>query len=525
VLPENGKLVAKPGGTVKVDVARQQIEVRVPHRLWNPKRGTWRIGLGVGLWDKAAKRYLIPQAGADATHPGGGSGSSAAFFNVAFRTKEPVQKPTESTAVVLGPAWWRDRMQGTELAKGDMTPFMQTVSFGKLARRVTDNSGVPKTGAMDRILGSRFETAQGAKWETACFPSNEIDCTGAMLSRLQPYAIYIPAKPLPAAGYGLTLLMHSLSAMYNQYLGTRNMTQFGDRAGGSIVVTPSGRGPDGFYFNYGAADVFEVMNDVERRFKIDRSRAVATGYSMGGIGSFRLGSQFPDLFAKIQPTVGFEDNHDVLANEAFFMQTAQTLDGLGYRYELDAFQPCANSQCSPLFPNHLQLAINDWFAPAADFLDDATIDPDPAHVTYVVDGARNKPELQMVGDHAYWVSGLTLRDPAKNGPGGEPIGEIDAISHGRGVSEPASAAMPFATGTLSGGNMGDLSYTVQGRTWSQPPPGPASDGIDVTATNLATATIDVKRAGLTCDAKVNVKTDGPIAVTLAGCPGKTIKAS
>jgi hypothetical protein len=45
----------------------------------------------------------------------------------------------------------------------------------------------------------------------------------------------------------------------------------------------------------------------------------------------------------------------------------------------------------------------------------------------------------------------------------------------------------------------------------------------VNATNIATATIDVSRAHVGCNANVNVTSDGPIAVTLAGC-NRTIQA-
>jgi hypothetical protein len=50
------------------------------------------------------------------------------------------------------------------------------------------------------------------------------------------------------------------------------------------------------------------------------------------------------------------------------------------------------------------------------------------------------------------------------------------------------------------------------------------DVLDIKATNLSTATIDLARAGLDCRAQVNVTTDGPIKVTLAGC-NRVITAS
>ena len=538
----NGKRVSGPAPVVHVDRKRRQIGVRVAHREWNPKRHTVRLAAGVGLWDKSAKSYLLPQAGADSTHPGGAGTASkpAAFFNVAFRFHEPIQTPTEGSAVVTDAAWWRDRAQGHALAKGDISPFFANVSFRKLAGHVTDNRGVPKTGRMDRVMATHFELHQGNDFSQSCL-THASDCPGQYQSRLQPYAIYIPRKPRPAAGYGMTLLIHSLSAMYNQYLGTRNMSEFAQRGPGSIVITTESRGPDEGYENYGAADVFDAWADVARRFRLDPSWTDISGYSMGGIGTFKLGAQFPDLFARAQPVVGDESNTDVLAslrnvpvlmwnnhgdelvNESEFEQTAHALDTLGYRYELDAFQPCANSKCSPLFTNHLQLAINDQYAPAAAFLGTVKVDRNPAHVTYVVDAARNHANLKVVGNHAYWVSGLKLRDPSKNGPGGDPEATVDATSRGFGVADPVASPQQLGSGMLTGGNLGTLIFSRQFRTWGPALPLPKLNEIDLNATNLGTASIDVQRAHVDCQVTVHITTDGPLTVTLPGC-GRTIHA-
>src|SRR5260370_1687843 len=111
---------------------------------------------------------------------------------------------------------------------------------------------------------------------------------------------------------------------------------------------------------------------------------------MGGFGTFDVGSQFPDLFARAQPTVGQETNTGVLASMRnlpvlmwnvagdelvgiqSFGPTEMQLAKLGYRVELHIHQPCAglttSAMCSALFPNHLQLAINDQFAPPPPFL-------------------------------------------------------------------------------------------------------------------------------------------------------------
>ena len=539
VHPDGDRMVAdlttaagdeKTSFAARVDRRRRQVEVRVPRSAWNPRRGAVRMAAGVGLWDAGANSYLLPGSSASSDTPGGAGAAPdpAAFFNVAFRTDEPFPAPTDNEQAIVDGAWWRDRAQGNALAAGDISEFFATVDFDKLARRVRDNSGVPKTGPMDRIYSSRFELSQGADFSVSCFPGDAATCPGQYQGRLQPYAIYIPEKPMPRRGYGLTLLLHSLSANYNQYLGTRNQSQFGERGAGSIVITPEARGPDEFYENYGAADVFDVWSDVASRFKLDPRWTVTTGYSMGGIGSFKLGAQFPDLFARIQPTVGDEGTIDVLAslrnvpvlmwnthgdelvNNLGFQETADALDELGYRYELDAFQPCANPACSPLFPNHLMLAINDWYQPAADFLGPARVRRNPAHVTYVVYPPRNHPELKLVGDHAYWVSRLKLREGAEQG-------EIDAFSHGFGLGDPEPSDTERGTGSLEGGNFGSLIYTSQKRTWGEAPDQPKANKLEIVATGIASAAIDVRRARVGCDVDVEIESDGPMSVLLRGC--------
>jgi predicted esterase len=540
----SGKKVKGKAPKVSLSHKRRQIEVRISHAQWNPGRRSARLWAGAGLWDKSANRYLLPQPGADASHPGGAGAASspAAFFNVAFRTKEPTQKPTEGMNAIQNAAWWRDRAQGTALASNDISALHADVSFGKLARRVTDNRRVPKTGPMDRILPSHFELSQGADFSKACLTA-AANCPGQYQGRLQPYAIYIPHAARPSRGYGLTLLLHSLSANYNQYLATRNMSQFADRAGApSIVITPEARGPDENYENYGAADVFDVWSDVARRWRLNPDLTDITGYSLGAIGTFKLGSQFPDLFARAQPTVGSEANNNVLAslrnvpvlmwnnigdelvNDAEYNATAAKLDSLGYRYELHAHQPCANPSCSPLFPNHLQLAINDQYAPAAAFLGTNTVERSPAHVTYYLDAARNHANLGVVGDHAYWVSGLTLRDPGQADSSGDPSGQIDAVSHGFGTTDPIAGPTQVGTGQLEGGNLGPIQFMSRKKEWAPPVPAPKANTIDVTATNISKASIAVKRAGVDCSVKVNITSDGPIDVTLAGC-GRTVHSA
>jgi hypothetical protein len=237
---------------------------------------------------------------------------------------------------------------------------------------------------------------------------------------------------------------------------------------------------------------------------------------MGGIGTFKLGEQFPDLFARAQPTVGdSSDDHmvvslrnipvlmwnaaaDELVPETSYLPTAQALDDAGYRYELDIFSG-----------EHLTLAINDQYAPAATFLGTAKVNRNPAHVTYVADPSLDHPELGFVADHAYWLSAVRPRS------GGQ--GTVDAFSHAFGTGDPVASDTQRGSGTLTGGNLGTLAFSRQYRTWGPVPTIPAADRIDLEATNVSAVTINPRRARADCNVDLHVTSDGPLTVTLAGC--------
>ena len=269
-----GKRVSGPRASVSIDLRRRQITVTLPHKDFNPGRRVVRMAMGVGLWNSAANAYLLPHAVASATTPGGAglAAHPAAFFNVAFRTHEPLPTPTAGLVAVTNAAWWRDRTQGTALAAGDISDLYANVNFAKLAKHASDDSGVPRTGPMDRILASHYETAQGANFASECGLNGSTkpsSCVPEYTGQLQPYAIYVPAAPAPSAGYGMTLLLHSLSANYNQYTSSNNQSQFANRPLPSIVITPEARGPDQFYEGYGAAEVFEAWADVAHRYPLN----------------------------------------------------------------------------------------------------------------------------------------------------------------------------------------------------------------------------------------------------------------
>jgi hypothetical protein len=171
----------------------------------------------------------------------------------------------------------------------------------------------------------------------------------------------------------------------------------------------------------------------------------------------------------------------------------------GIRYDHWEFVPAG----------HVTEGNNDQFAPAAAFFGDSTVDRDPAHVTYVVDPSTDT-KADSPTDHAYWLSSLTVRSAGS-------AGKIDAVSHGVGVGDPPVLPVAFSAGTLDGGTHGPLPYERRTIAWGPTPPAAVADRLDVNATNLATAAIDVARAHVGCNVDLHVTTDGPLKITLLGC--------
>jgi hypothetical protein len=525
-----------PAPTASVDLERRQIDVRVPRAAWDPGAKVVRMTIGVGLWDTANNGYLAPTPeSATATTPGGSSPTNVAIVNVGPRLQEPMPAITEPAApYTIGDAaagsavqahWWRERAQADALRLGDVSTLFADVDFARLAAGATDESQVPTTGPVNRILASHFEFGQGFDPAAVCFDIGTsfdagAECIGRHVGRLQPYALYIPAKATPSRGWGLSMLPHSLSANYNQYSASRNQSQVGDAGDGYLVATPSGRGPDSFYAGMGEADFFEVWADVARHYPIDVSRVTVTGYSMGGFGTYRMLARWPDLFAagfsvvgipgaaepmlaglRNTPLMMWNAAADELVNVRDAEAAAEALTALGLRFVYWLF-PSAD---------HLSLATNDEYLPGAQWLATHTVDRNPARVSFVVNPGQDRPAATLVANHAYWLSGIAVRDPEAG------TGTIDVRSEGFGVDEPPVLDVVEGAGALEGGSHGPMPYNSRELAWGEAPAAPVADKLHIVARNVAAVTIARTRAGVTCGAQLEIDSDGPLTVTLEGC--------
>ena len=203
------------------------------------------------------------------------------------------------------------------------------------------------------------------------------------------------------------------------------------------MITPEGRGPDGWYYDYAGADTFEVWADVAARYSLDPDWTAIAGYSMGGYGTYKFATQFPDLFAKAQPTVGppglgiwappadpqpggaQSNTNRMLAsvrNIPFLIWNAAQRRARAARRarrrRRTASTRSATATSSIVFnpAEHLTLAINDQYAPAAAFLGTHEGGPQPGARDLRLQPDDGLPGRRDGGGPRLLGLGLTLRD-------------------------------------------------------------------------------------------------------------------
>jgi predicted esterase len=110
----------------------------------------------------------------------------------------------------------------------------------------------------------------------------------------QPYAVSAPRSFEAGKTYPLIISLHSEDSDHRL-----NLVQLQAAAArGWIIACPQARGAMG-YQGIAEQDVYDVLDDVMRRFPVDENRIFLTGISMGGGGALWLGMTRPTVWAGI----------------------------------------------------------------------------------------------------------------------------------------------------------------------------------------------------------------------------------
>jgi pimeloyl-ACP methyl ester carboxylesterase len=115
----------------------------------------------------------------------------------------------------------------------------------------------------------------------------------------QPFKIAIPTGYDKNRTYPLVVVMHGYGGNHMEYSGgVASNPDF-------FELDVLGRARGGGYTDLSEADVLDAVDYVKKHWRIDDDRIHLTGASMGGGGTFKLSTRYPDRWASGRPVCGY----------------------------------------------------------------------------------------------------------------------------------------------------------------------------------------------------------------------------
>jgi hypothetical protein len=509
---DNGQWTSVAQIDVAVDATNNTLAATVPSSVAAPGDATWNA---IGVAGTTAASWLT---GAGVIH------------DLAFVNDEPFYQ-------------WQDYRQADILAaKAPAAGALAAIDFGALAAGNTQLPDATATGFHTYLYRSDLQLAEGVN-VTADGPE--------FLGPYQPYLVYVPESGYESDA-AMTVFLHGLTQNHlgsvhvgSTYLGTgrvlseeigalemyvRDGTDFPPH---NLTVWPLARGAALFYEGIAEQDVLDVLADASLRFQPDPDRIILSGASMGGIGTFRIGALYPDLWSVAVPIIG-------LARETVepLLTNYENLEILQINGLIDNLIPYERAQATTDLLDALGLRYRAWMLDqrgheAGGFVYDCVYRDlgdyvrvnNPARVRYTVDPAMTVDDpdtgLKLVHDSAYWVSGIAVADT-------NALGSMDAHSlalNHRGIDEIARSDERYESDATGRDLCGPNPAISTGDTWRDRAIAwvfgdelPKENTLNVTLTNLAGATFDLARAGLGggVAATVQVTSDTDTEIVLTG---------
>jgi predicted peptidase len=154
------------------------------------------------------------------------------------------------------------------------------------------------------VKSYRFEEAGGIKME---------------------YGVYVPTTYNSSSETPLVIALHGLGSGISYMMEYNNLVELAESYG-YLVATPMGYNERGWYGARGLGnkfnvarnerdgtfdpanlgelseqDVLNVLGEMHDQYNVDRNRTYLIGQSMGGGGSWYIGSKYPDIWAALAP--------------------------------------------------------------------------------------------------------------------------------------------------------------------------------------------------------------------------------
>ncbi len=206
------------------------------------------------------------------------------------------------------------------LGKHELLPDVEThekaVRYAVTYREVFDAKGIP---AVKKVLKEGLDRAKLLKDGQHPWTTQTGYVVRGYRSKIdgsaQPYGLFVP-KEYETAGK----MKHRLDFWWHGRGETLSEVNFmANPQGASGIIPVPGQlilYPYGRYCNAnkfaGEIDSFECLDHAKKFYRIDESRLVARGFSMGGAACWQYATHFPTLWCANAPGAGFSETPDFL---------------------------------------------------------------------------------------------------------------------------------------------------------------------------------------------------------------------
>jgi predicted esterase len=164
---------------------------------------------------------------------------------------------------------------------------------------------------------------------------------------VQPYALTVPENYDGSTPQWLEVILHGRGTTLNEvsFLYAHDRAKPAPADHQFIKLDVFGRGNNAYRWA-GETDVFEAIESVRKRYRIDPNRIALRGFSMGGAGAWHLGLHYPDLWAVVESGAGFVETKDYakltsvppyvhIYDAADYARNAVNVPMVGYAGEID----------------------------------------------------------------------------------------------------------------------------------------------------------------------------------------------
>jgi hypothetical protein len=396
-----------------------------------------------------------------------------------------------------------------------VSKFSLMVDWSQLAHRVRTPEPEP-TGYSVRWYVTRFNLGGGLKTdEIGAGCHCMFNGIPTLLSRVQPYAVYVPTGYSARRPTALTWILHALETNYNEFGGLDpNLIEELCQNRDSICVMPEGLGPGLNWQGMAETDFWQVWRAVADAYNINPDRTIVAGYSMGGGAANSIPVNHPDLFAGSlvidgsNPAFAFANVRwvpfviDSTAADELDPPSDAIEEGDEFRQLGQRFQLFLHSGA-----DHIGWATEDRFGDALAALGSPVRTTDPGVFTYTWTPSPTDAADGVGATGDYWLDNLSARSQSTSAT----VTADDLSLPGPAITTHTFGPMPVTTPTAG---------ITEGLTW-QPGARPAAKPLlTMSLTNVASLGLNAWMAAMRTGT-IRITTDGPTTLLIEDLRART----